>query len=159
MNITRKDILSLAAFVLFFQIMGGLMGLVTSHDIDGWYRTLNRSPLNPPEAAFGIVWTILYLLLSLSLWKVWSAPASRQRVLILSLFVFHMLLNWAWTPVFFTLHAVLLALIVIAVMIATAAILGWMIRPLSRAAALVFAPYAAWLCFAAHLTYYIFAHN
>lgn len=154
-----KKAIPLIAFLVFFQIMGGLMGWLTSKDVDGWYKTLERSPLNPPEATFGIVWTALYLLLAFSAWKIWSMPESRQRSIILTLFGFHMLLNWAWTPVFFTLHAVLPALIVIAVMIVTAAMLGLMIRPLSRAAALVFVPYTAWLCFAAHLTHYILVHN
>lgn len=135
------------------------MGWITSKDVDGWYKTLARSPLNPPDATFGIVWTALYLMLAFAVWKIWSMPGSRQRSVILALFGFHMLLNWAWTPTFFILHAVLPALIVIAVMIVTAAVIGWMIRPLSRAAALVFVPYIAWLCFAAHLTHYIFAHN
>lgn len=155
----KKNALSLLAFIALFQIMGGLMGWVTSKEVDGWYKTLERSPLNPPEATFGIVWTALYLMLAFAAWKIWSMPESRQRSVILALFGFHMLLNWAWTPVFFTLHAVLASLIVIAVMIITAALLGWMIRKHSSAAALVFVPYTAWLCFAAHLTQYIYAHN
>ena len=49
---------SLIVIVAGFQAMGGLMGWITSHGVDDWYQGLARSPLNPPDWAFGVAWTV-----------------------------------------------------------------------------------------------------
>ena len=158
-GIDRKSILSLILIVVAFQAMGGLMGYITSQDVGTWYQTLNRSPVNPPDWAFGVVWTTLYILLAVALWKVWEGKDLPDRKIVLGLFAGHMLFNWAWTPVFFTAHLVLPALLIILAMIFTAAMLAWLVRPLGLWVSLVFVPYIAWLTLAGHLTYYIWMKN
>ncbi len=156
---TPHPVLSFLAIVLFFQAMGGLMGWITTQGVDGWYQTLAKSPLNPPDAAFGIVWTLLYLALSISFWLVWKSPKTPERRFVLVLFISHMALNWLWSPLFFSAHMVFASLIVIFAMIFTGAMLAWLVFQIDRRAALVFAPYIGWLCFAGHLTHFILMKN
>jgi translocator protein len=156
---TRSDIISFLTIVVFFQAMGGLMGFITSKGIDGWYQGLVKSPLNPPDYVFGMVWTILYFALAVSFWLLWKkrdVPGVRAALV---LFAVHIILNWSWSPVFFTLHAVLPALIIIGLMILTAVILVWRAWPVDRRAAVLLVPYIIWLIFAGHLTYFIFTNN
>lgn len=155
-----KKLSSLALFVAGFQLMGGLLGWLTAQDVGTWYANLEKSPLNPPDYAFGIAWTILYVMLALSAWRVWmqqDEPSSRKKIL--SLFGAHMALNWVWTPVFFTAHLTGPAFFIITALIVTALWLVRMIWPVDRPAAVLLAPYIGWLCFAAHLNFYIWQHN
>jgi benzodiazapine receptor len=149
----------LTLFVIGFQVIGGLMGLFSPGNVDLWYDPLVKSPLNPPGVAFGIAWTILYFLLAVCLWMVWKLPDSQNRRIILTFFGIHMVMNWAWTPLFFSLHAVMSALVLLVALVITAIMLFKMIWPLDRRAAMLLLPYIAWLCFATHLNYYIWAHN
>lgn len=159
MENVRKNIASLAVFIIALQIVGSGLGWLTSNDIDSWYQGLVKSPLNPPGYAFGIAWTILYVMLSVCVWLVWIKPASAARKNILILFAAHMVLNWAWTPVFFTANLVAPAFFLILVLIASALVLIRMILPLDRRAAILLIPYIGWLSFAAHLNFYIWQHN
>lgn len=158
-RITAYPVLSFLGFVGFFQLMGGLMGWITAHGVDGWYQTLNRSPLTPPDAVFGIVWAALYFLLSVAFWMVWKRDKSEGRTFALRLFTAHMVLNWLWSPLFFTAHALLPAFALILILIYTAAMLFWLILPLDRKAAFIFIPYISWLTFAGHLSHYILQKN
>ena len=152
---TQKPLISFLIVLAVFQIVGGFLGWVSGPAMDGWYQSLAKSPLNPPGMVFGIVWPILYALLAFSFWSVWRKPNSPERTLALRLFALHMLMNWAWSPVFFIAHQVFAALALIFVLIFTAAMLLWIIWPMNKAASIVFLPYLAWLTFAGHLTHYI----
>lgn len=157
--VTKRGILSFLACLSVFQGMGGLMGWITVQGVDGWYQSLRRSPLNPPDHVFGIVWSLLYALLATSFWLVLKSPAGKTRFYLLALFVSHMILNWLWSPLFFSLHVVGASLFVIFTMIFTAAMLAWLIWPVDRRASLIFIPYIAWLFFAGHLCHYILQSN
>ena len=139
--------------------MGGLMGWITSQSVDGWYRELARSPLNPPDYTFGIAWTILYFLLSVSFFLLWHSPKTKERSFALRLFFFHMILNWAWSPLFFTANQLFASFALIVVMIIMAVFMVVYFKKINRAAALLLIPYIAWLSLACHLSYYIWAHN
>lgn len=159
-SINKSAVMSLVVIVALFQAMGGLMGWITAQGVDGWYQNLVRSPLNPPDYLFGIVWTGLYFLLSVAFWVLWRAPKSPQRTKVMALFIGHMILNWLWSPVFFTAHLTGPAFFLIVILFLTAALLGWLFfQKINRRAAMVFIPYMAWLAFAGHLSHYIWANN
>ena len=149
----------LIAIVAAFQIISGLLGMLTAQEIAGWYSQLDKSPLTPPGPVFGIAWSTLYLLLAIAFWRVWDKPSSENRKTILAFFLGHMVLNWAWTPVFFTAHLVLPALILLVSIWTTAIVFCGMIRKIDQIAAWLFAPYIAWLSFATYLNFYIWQHN
>jgi tryptophan-rich sensory protein len=126
---------------------------------NGWFAALDKPAIMPPGWMFGAAWTILYILLGLVLAMVIHARGARQRGLVLALFVAQLLLNYAWSPIFFGFHQPETALIVLLVMLAlavAATVLMWWIR---KAATLLMLPYLAWLCFAALLTFQIIALN
>ena len=156
---TRNSVLSFLVIVCFFQLMGGLMGWITAQDVDGWYQTLWRSPLNPPDYIFGIVWTGLYFLLSVGFWLIWKKENKSERNWLLVLFASHMILNWAWSPLFFAMHATGAAFLVILLMIFSAAMLTWLVWRFDKRVSLIFIPYLLWLMFAGHLSHYIWQSN
>ncbi len=158
--ITAQKALPFLGIAVFFQAMGGLMGWITSQSVDDWYQGLARSPLNPPDVAFGIAWTILYFLLSVSFYLIWQSPKTKERSIALWLFFVHMVLNWAWSPLFFTAHELFASFALIVVMIVIAVfMMVFYYKKINRTAALLFIPYIAWLCLACHLSHYIWTHN
>lgn len=155
----KNHLFSLLAFVIAFQLMGWAISQLTMPEVTTWYDTLKRSPLTPPDSVFGIVWSILYLLLAFAAWRVFTLKTMPFRSAVLTIFAVHMIVNWAWNPVFFLAHAIFPAFVMILFLIFTAAMLLYIIWPASRAAALIFLPYLCWLTFAGHLTQFIWLNN
>lgn len=120
-----------------------------------WFAALEKPALMPPSWAFGLAWTVLYILMALALAIILHARGARLRGVAIALFLVQLLLNLLWSPLFFRAHQVddaliLLGVLLLAVLATTA--LFWRIRPL---AGLMLLPYIAWLAFAAFLTYEI----
>ena len=69
-----------------------------------WYKTLNRSTLTPPGYVFGITWTILYSMIGLCGWIIWSQRPTQKLISLKSLYLLQLFLNWTWTPLFFKYH-------------------------------------------------------
>ncbi len=134
-------------------ILGSLSGWLSNSGYgNGWFDRLSKPDFMPPGWTFGLVWTLLYVLLGLALALILAQPESDRRRKALILFFAQLALNYAWSPIFFAAHDIRLAAIVIFVMLAMAAAATgqfWRIRPLAGALML---PYLAWLCFAAALT-------
>jgi tryptophan-rich sensory protein len=133
--------------------LGSLSGRVAGSGYGNpWFDALAKPALMPEGWVFGAAWTILYILLGLSLALLLHARGARGRGLAVGLFLVQLALNYAWSPLFFAYHRVdaafwlILAMIGLTVLIA---ILAWRIR---KAAALLLLPYLAWLSFAAYLT-------
>ena len=124
-----------------------------------WFAALMKPGLYPPPATFGIVWSVLYVLIGVALAMVASARGAPGRGIALTVFGLQLLLNLSWSPVFFAMHRMSLALGIIVVMIVlTLAMIAlfWRVRP--TAAALLL-PYLAWICFASVLNYQFLVLN
>ncbi|MEO6247083.1 MAG: TspO/MBR family protein [Sphingomicrobium sp.] len=133
---------------------GFLMGYVSNSGFDnGWYAALEKPGFQPPGWAFGLVWSVLYVMIGLSLALILNLPSSEERMRGLSLFAGQMLLNFAWSPIFFGAHAIDIALLVIIVttMLTAATIVSF--RKLRPLAAALLLPYLLWLCLATALNY------
>ena len=116
-----------------------------------WYAALSKPPWNPPGWLFGPVWGILYLLMAIAAWLVWRKSGFAGAAIPLGLFVVQLVLNAAWSWIFFGRQQLGLALIEILVL--WVAILGtiiafWMVRPISG---ILLVPYLLWVTFAAVL--------
>lgn len=149
MSFLRWALVTVPAILLLGTVSGRVAG---SGYGNPWFDELLKPALMPPGWVFGAAWTILYILLGLSLAMVLHARGARGRGRALALFWVQLALNFAWSPVFFAFHRVGLALGLLAAMIVftgVAIALFWKIR---RAAALLLLPYLAWLCFAEYLT-------
>jgi len=110
-----------------------------------WYASLNKPSFNPPGWVFGPVWTALYAMMGVSAWLVWRQG---NGVRPLAPWLLQLGLNAAWTPVFFGLHRMDIALVIIIAMwlAILATILAF--RKRSRPAALLLVPYLLWVSFA-----------
>ena len=64
--------LKLLLWIVLFQSIGFLMGMLTQANIYPWYEQLNKSDLTPPGFVFSIVWTFLYVLLAVIAWILWD---------------------------------------------------------------------------------------
>jgi len=118
-----------------------------------WFAGLAKPGIYPPPAAFGIVWSVLYLLMGLAAALVGAARGARGRGLALAIFALQLLVNLAWSPVFFGMHLITAALWVILaldVLVALTVVLFWRVRPLAGGLLL---PYLAWILFATVLNW------
>lgn len=149
----------LAICCVAILILGGLGGYLTSGNM-GWYERLQRPPGTPPGWLFGPVWTLLYLMMGASLALLWQNPAShpRSRRAII-LFIFQLVLNLAWTPVFFGLQRIDLALALIVALWFAIVVTIAAARPVSRSAAWLLVPYYAWVSYATYLNAGFFLFN
>ncbi|HEX8578106.1 MAG TPA: TspO/MBR family protein [Allosphingosinicella sp.] len=137
-------------------LLGTLSGTVAGSGYGNpWFDALEKPAAMPPGWMFGAAWTILYICLGLALALVLHARGARGRGLAIGIFLAQLLLNYAWSPIFFAAHQVGLALIVIVAMIVLAAIAAVLFGRIRKAAGLLMVPYLAWLSFAAFLTWQI----
>ena len=146
----KKAMITVPAIV----IVGFVMGFVSNSGFaNGWYADLAKPSFQPPGWAFGVVWTTLYTMMGIALAIVLNASHSAERSRGLVLFAGQLLLNFAWSPIFFGAHRIDLALAIILLTnaLVTATIISfWRVRPLAGALML---PYLAWLCLATALNY------
>lgn len=141
-------------------LLGFVSGAVSGSGAGNpWFMGLTKPSLYPPPATFGIVWSLLYLVMGLALAMVVTARGASGRALAVGLFVLQLLLNLAWSPLFFAMHQISFALYLLvaldlAVVLCLAAF--WKVRPL---AALLLVPYLAWCLFATALNWQFLAAN
>ena len=149
----------LGLFAAICLSVAGLGAIFTAGAVRDWYPTLQKPSWNPPAWLFGPVWTILYLMMAIAAWIVW-----RKRELIsvnssLALFVFQLILNAAWSPLFFGLRnplAGLLDIVPLWAAILVTLISFWKISP---AAGILLVPYWLWVSFATALNYAVWKLN
>jgi benzodiazapine receptor len=146
-------------WILGFQIIGYLLGKITQANIVTWYRTLNKSILTPPEIVFPIVWSILYVMLALVGWSLWLRRHQARGKLSLLIYVIQMLMNWAWTPIFFSLHFVVLGFYLIVAMMIITFILMFISWKNNKFISILLTPYWFWLLFAGYLNWAIWMKN
>jgi benzodiazapine receptor len=133
-------------------------GYATSLGLDEWYRALAKPAWNPPDWLFGPVWTLLYILMALAAWLVWMRGWKAAKYA-LTLFVVQLILNAAWSWLFFGWRqpgwAFVELVILLAAIIATAVAFA-RVKP---TAAWLLAPYLAWVAFAGLLNFTIWRLN
>lgn len=143
-----------AALVICILLCEGV-GLIgarwTATEIPAWYAGLQKPSFNPPNWIFGPVWTLLYLLMAIAVWRVLQLPASSERNLAVALFAVQLVLNFLWTPLFFRFHLLRGALAEIVLMWVAIGATTLAFYRLDVASAWMMAPYWAWVTFATAL--------
>ena len=124
---------------------------------DDWYNSLNKSLLTPPNWVFGIVWTVLYVMMTVSIFLIWQSCKGLCFPMIV--FAAQLVLNLLWTTVFFKRRQIGLALLMIVIMIVLVGYTIYLFYPINKIAAQLLIPYFVWLCFAAYLNWYIYKFN
>ncbi len=143
----------------FLLIAGSITSCLVKKNIRTWYNFLYLSRFTPPNVTFGIVWTILYILLGFVGWLIWKNKSFQKLFLIKMLYTVQTALNLSWSILFFQFHFIKLSLFSIIIMI----ILNFLIiifsyKKINYVPSLL-TPYVLWLGFAAYLNFYVFYFN
>lgn len=125
-----------------------------------WYKTIKLPAWTPPGSVIGFAWTIIFILSTISALIVWNKFSHDKRFAwIIGLFLINAGLNVFWSFLFFNQHLIGWAVIEAGLLGLSVIGLIILIGPISRLAAWLLVPYAAWVAFATYLTYIIWALN
>lgn len=159
--------LKLAASVVVCLLAGTIGSLFTAPAIPGWYASLIKPEIAPPDWLFAPVWTGLFILMGISAWLVWQkldarrVDRKRKNEIKFALWIFaaQLALNILWSVIFFGLQnpGVAFVEIIILWLLILATILKF--QKISRLAAWLLAPYIIWVTFAAYLNYFLWMLN
>lgn len=133
------------------SLAAGLIGSFTTMGggFDSWYSTIDKPSFTPPSWVFGPVWTILYLLMGVAAFLVWQKGVQLRLVRIaLGWFLVQLVLNALWSPVFFGLHQIGWALVVIVLLWIAIVITIYHFSRVSQMGAVLLVPYLLWVSFA-----------
>lgn len=156
MALNKKKLL--ASLALCFGAEG-LGGLFTARSVGNWYLTLQKPEFSPPAWLFGPVWTLLYFLMGLSFYVIWSARDSDMKKSAIALFVIQLILNVSWSLAFFGMKSIIGGLIVIVALWLAIVSTIYRFREISRPAAGMLLPYLAWVSFASILNFALWRLN
>lgn len=149
----RGSILALIGFVGLSLLVWAANGAITAGSVRGWYGSLVRPPGTPPDWLFAPVWTALYPLMGVAAWLVWrriDVGVERKRTA-LRTWGWQLLVNALWSPAFFGLHQLGLALAVIVALLLAILLTIRRFAALQPSAALLMLPYVLWVGYATYL--------
>jgi benzodiazapine receptor len=145
---------------IFICLLAGVLGAIfTTSAIPTWYAALKKPFFSPPNWLFGPVWTLLYLMMGVSLYLVWISPPKAHKTKTLSLFGIQLFLNFLWSFLFFGMRSPLLAFAGIIALWVFILLTILSFRKISRTASLLLLPYLFWVTFAAILNFSIVLLN
>ncbi|ANU07587.1 TspO/MBR family protein [Paraurantiacibacter namhicola] len=141
------------------MLLGFLSGQFGGDAGSAWFQALEKPAIFPPPMWFGIVWSVLYLLMGLSFALVCSAWGARWRGPAIIAFIVQLAVNLAWTPIFFGAHEIGTAFWVIVVLDVLVLLTIWLVWKVRRLAAYLLLPYLAWILFATLLNWQFWQMN
>lgn len=144
--------------ILLCVSVGVIASYFTIAEIKTWYAGLAKPDWRPPNNWFGPVWTTLYIMMGISLGIVWSS-SSAEKPKAIRLFAIQLLLNGAWSIIFFTAHQIGWALVDILLLWIMILLTFVQFQKVSGIAAWLLVPYLLWVSFAAVLNFAIWRIN
>lgn len=152
----RWVIVLVPGLVLLGFLSGAASGSVAANP---WFAALAKPGLYPPPATFGIVWSLLYMMMGLALAIIITAWGAKGRGLAIGLFAGQFVVNLAWSPLFFGAHRILGALILLGVLDVLVLATVWAFARVRPLAAGLLVPYLAWVLFATLLNWQFWQIN
>lgn len=149
-KINFKELFTFIILTLVIGFFGGILGNTSN------YQNLLKPSFSPPAYVFPIVWTLLYILMGISLYIAYNKSLDKN---ILKIYIIQLIVNIIWPLIFFRLEFRFLAFIWIILLIILATIMTvkfYKIKPISG---LIQIPYILWLIFAMILNYYVYILN
>ncbi|MFO1304494.1 MAG: TspO/MBR family protein [Burkholderiales bacterium] len=137
----------MASFFVFAIAVFAAAGSGSLFRPDDWYKSLAKPSWNPPNWVFAPVWTVLYIGIAFAGWLVWGDAGESRNVLI-ALWGAQLILNAAWSWLFFGRHRIDLALVDVSAMAVVIGAFTAIAAPSVPIAAWLFVPYLAWGSFA-----------
>ena len=148
------------SFILFFIITYSasfIGGMATISFKEPWYSELIKSNYNPPDWIFAPVWTTLYLMITLAIWFFWHSKNRDMNTIYI--YFIHIVFNTTWSIVFFGLHQILFALIVLLILIFLIVILIIRFKRVNLVSYYLMIPYLLWTLYALFLNFNLLILN
>lgn len=146
-------------FLVFLCLAVGQLGTFFMTDTSmSWYFSLQKPVWTPPNLAFPLVWTLLYVLMALSVWRVWRAKKPGYHTA-LAFWCIQLFLNALWTPIFFGLQNILYGLIIIDLLWISIMVTMILFFKHSKFAAFLMLLYLLWVTYAGFLNLMIWQMN
>jgi translocator protein len=146
-----KKILQLILCIFGCLSIGLIGGIATASSVKTWYVTINKPFFNPPNFLFGPVWTVLYILMGISLYLILQKANNEARKKATVVFVIQLLLNLCWSFLFFKFHLLGVSFIEIIIMWLSILFMIFTFYKLDKKASLLQIPYLLWVSFASVL--------
>ena len=138
--------------------VGLVAGALQADSLKDWYPCLNKPALTPPDWAFPVAWTILYVLMGFSIGLA-RESGHPGRTALTGIFLVQLAVNFLWSVAFFALRSPAAGLCLISVLFLLLTVYAWKSRPVNRISSSLFVPYILWVGFAWYLNFSIFLHN
>ena len=153
---TKNKYLSLAIILLITFAAPAIGSYATSTFKEPWYSGIILPVFNPPSWVFAPVWSSLYLMMSLAIWRIWINIFDRK---LLKIYFMHIFFNSTWTIVFFGFHQIGLALINLIIILVFIIILMKEYYSKDKISFYLMIPYISWSSYALVLNSAIFILN
>jgi len=144
----------LISIVILFILMFMLLGMITFDQNTAWFSTLEIPSMQPSCLIFILIWTLIYIMIAISVIIVLGAPKkqNRHKTIAIILFLLNGILNGMYSILFFGMQSILLALIELPLLIASIILLIIYTFRINKIASYMLIPYFLWICFIAVLT-------
>ena len=136
--------------------VGAVPGSILIRQNLDWYEYIKKPSWMPPPWYYGPVWTCLFAVMGYASHLVYQEGADTTALL---LYTSQLVLRWAWTPIFFSLHRVKLATLVFTILWLNVALCGLKFYSINKTAGLLFLPYLTWASLATALNFYVWRNN
>lgn len=153
-----KKPVKLIIFIGFCLSVGAIGSLFTTSSIPTWYATLVKPSFSPPNWIFGPIWTILYILMGISAYII-AQTKNKLATAALKLFWIHLIVNFAWSYLFFGLRNPFYGLVCILVLWSLIVAVILRFSKINKMSAWLLSPYIMWVSFATFLNYDIWILN
>ena len=153
---TKNKYLSLFLILAITFIASGIGGFVTTMFKEPWYSEIILPSFNPPSWVFAPVWTLLYILMSIAIWRVWINYFDQK---ILNIYFVHLFFNGTWSVVFFGFHQIKLALLKLIIILFFIVILMKTYFKKNKLSLYLMLPYFFWSFYALILNFSIVLLN
>ena len=153
---TKNKYLSLTFILLITFLASGIGGYTTATFKEPWYSQIILPSFNPPSWVFGPVWTVLYILMSVAIWRIWINYYDNK---ILNLYLLHLFFNMIWSIIFFGFHEIGLALLDLVLILIFIVLLMKIYYLKDKISFSLMVPYFLWSSYALVLNFNIFILN
>jgi len=154
-----ENAIKLSLSIITCELAGIVGSFFTISSVKTWYVGIIKPVFNPPNWIFGPVWTILFVLMGISLWIIWTSKESKEKRRGLILFFIQLGLNVLWSVLFFGLHLLLLSFVEIILLWIFILLTILEFKKISKNASYLLWPYIIWVSFAAILNLSIWILN
>ncbi len=153
----KNKFLSFILFLIITFSASFIGSLVTFTYKEPWYSQLIKSNYNPPDWIFAPVWTTLYFMMTLAIWIFWHSK--NRDINTIYIYFIHIVFNTTWSIVFFGLHQIFLAMIVLMILIFLIIVLIIRFKRVNLVSYYLMIPYLLWCCYALFLNLNLYILN